>query len=198
MEQSVIETIIEDFDEIESGITLKRTRELGIHEYCKRRRITNGNKTSYLYFLTQQWSDYITSRRDLKSSNDKELTQVKEILNELESQTTQFDDIKAQDSSSFLIDDEPKNKLAQNIYRSFTRGECATANTFYRSILLHYVFQRLCTSGIASSQIIAYDLYGILIDYLQMTKENTYVLMDEARIHFEYLISTFYKAHPQN
>lgn len=207
LSDKLIKAIIDNFDEIENGISLKRTRELGIHECCKRQRVQRDEKASYLYFLIPKYRELITSsisttnndettnKELITNRNQKEINQVKELLDELGSPD---DKEQANSSSSFLInetanqEEEIKNDLAKSIYRSFTRGACAATGTFHRSVLLRYWFNQLCSSGVSSTQIVTYDLYGILIDYLSMTDENTYILKEEARIHFEYLISKFF------
>lgn len=208
MNEEHLQRIIENYEEINGGITLRRTRELEIHDYCKRRRVVIEERTTYLYFLTSQWSDFVVSRMEaLRSSREQsplisieprsEEKQLQSKLRQTEvadSDVEENDDsISPQSSSSFIDESMPRSKIVYHIYFSFTQGECSASNLFERAILLHRVMNRLCDTGLTAQEIAEYDLYGVLSDYLIITAEGYYRLIDEAILHFTCLIYKYYK-----
>lgn len=216
MNEEYLQRIIENYEEIEGGITLRRTRELEIHDYCKRRRVVIGERTTYLYFLTPQWSDFVVSRMEaLRSSREQsplvsieprsegerlssKLRQTEVADSDVEENDKlinvfEDDSISPQSSSSFIDESMPRSKIVYRIYFSFTQGECSASNLFERAILLHRVMNRLCNTGLTAQEIAEYDLYGILSDYLIITAEGYYYLIDEAILHFTCLIYKYYK-----
>lgn len=224
MNEEHLQRIIENYEEIEGGITLRRTRELEIHDYCKRRRVVIEERTMYLYFLTPQWSDFVVSRMEalrIRNNDNARINEHQELANNekrLHSKLRQTevadsaiegivafdknetpineledDSISPQSSSSFIDESAPRSKIVYRIYFSFTQGECSTSNLFERAVLLHRFMNRLCDTGLTAQEIAEYDLYGILSDYLIITAEGYYYLIDEAILHFTCLIYKYYK-----
>lgn len=102
--------------------------------------------------------------------------------------------VSPQSSSSFIDENAPRSKLVQRIYFSFTQGECCVETLFERAVLLHRFMKRLCHDGLTAHEVVKYDLYGILADYLECNFAGNYNLKNEAVLHFEYLIYKHYKS----
>lgn len=187
-----LKNAIEHFDAIEYGIPNAQIRDLGLRPFVKRVQRYVNKKQISLYNWKPEWLSYIREQK-----NEHELIEdIPEILKELSSRNITVSPI----STSSLVSDETKrieepylDKYAKEIFESLTQGPCHLRSIFDRVLLLRCFYKRLISGGMTSSEIINYDLYGMIHHYLIETKDERYCIKNKAKIHFEYFINKYYQ-----
>lgn len=217
MNSEQIRVIIENIDEIQRGISNRRTKELGIRQFCVRRVRKIEDKRTSLYLLSNEWKTYIDNEiQKLSNKATQEIykklehssplkNHVENISSSIDSSTLdeqpKLDQTEANiselfeelpNSSSSFIDETSCRDLSRSVYRIFIKNENDSINLFNRVILLRHYFYILSDSGLSSTEIIENDLYEILVKFLFHTADGLYKLKDESCFHYEYYIYRYY------
>lgn len=204
MNPEQIRVITENINEIRQGISNKRTKELGIRQFCIRRvRKINERKVS-LYVLTDEWNTYIESEiQKMKTSSQSRTnpgSPLKHISYAEPTLTTSDSDSHAKEieelfnelpnSSSSFINESSCRDMSRDVYRSFIKGD--SVNMFVRAVIVRHYLPSLSEEGLSSNEIIENGLYEILVNHLVRTVDGLYKLYDESIFHYEYCIYKFF------
>ena len=156
---------------------------------------TNSSKLRINEIANSQTNDETTipiQEREQSKDEKKEVNELVELVDEVNECSKRTHHSSALSSSSFVEEEAVRSRLVQRIYFSFTQGECAAITLFERAVLLHRFMKRLCNEGLTAYEIVKYNLYGILADYLECDYIGNYHLRTDSILHFEYLIQKHY------
>lgn len=188
MNEEQLNVAIEKFTILQSGLSNKEIKALGLRPFCYRiqRRVKGTKKVASLYTLTPEWTEYV--KREI--AKNEHATGIQDFLQELSIPNSYSSLIS---TSSIEPIGKKKNSISDEIYDAIVYGNCHLVNIFDRVMLLQSYFDKLCNDGMSSISIIQHDLYGMLGDYLIKTNKGLYRLKDNVQLHIQNIIYQYYK-----
>lgn len=198
MNEQQLEAAKLHFEELRYGMKNIEVKSLGLRSFCQRKERMNNGVRLGLWSLKPEWLQYVDKHRvlDKISINSEPHTekQSTDIVSEVS--VSDFSSFVQEESSLICSSSKHKpyrSKLEKDVYQSIFYGDCQLQSIFDRIILILCYYNQLCERGMTSREIVQHDLYGMLNNFIVLSKnDNRYRIKPEAQLHIEYLIHKYY------